>query len=253
MPPTHLLLLLLAFKQAAGLLVPHKWPLVLRNPALVLSISDAKETLVKELRYSHSLSPAALDAFEELAAEPLDVSWDGQPPWVGRFNLIGHDALAAALQGLRAPLELAKVIIAPDGVLTAELDLFVGGAVVGLRLHGSVCAEEQGDRLRLRLQSFEWFEPSAEFGVSRQIALARDKLDATLSTLPYEASLALCFAQDGLCVLRHTAAANSPVVIQSVRGSREADAAMAAVLARAAAGPRGSVAFDEKGQYLGDS
>lgn len=253
MPPHHVLLIWLAFTPAAGLLVPLTWPLVLRTPAPVLSISDAKETLVKELRYSHSLSPAALDAFEELAAEPVNASWDVQPPWVGRFNLIGHDALAAALKGLRAPLEIAKLIIAPDGVLTAELDLFVGGAVVGLRFHGSVCADGQSDRLRLRLQSSEWFEPSAEFGVSRQIALAREKLDDTLGTLPYETTLALCFAQDDLCVLRHTAAAESPVVIRRVLGSREADAAMAAALARAAAGPRGSLAFDDQGQYLGDS
>jgi hypothetical protein len=249
----HLLLISLSFTPAAGLLFPLKRPPVQRAAGPVLSVSDAKQTLVKELRYSNSLSPAALQAFEELAAQPLDLSWGAQPPWVGRFNLLGHDALASALKGVRAPLESAKLIIASDGVLAAELDLFVGGAVVGLRLHGSVSADEEGERLRLRLQSAEWFEPSDEFGVSRQIALAREKLDGTLGTLPYETTLALCFAQDELCVLRHTAAADSPVVTQRVVGSREADAAMAAALARAAAGPRGSLAFDDKGKYLGDS
>jgi len=42
------------------------------------------------------------------------------------------------------------------------------------------------------------------------------------------------------------------VVVRRVQGSREADAAREAVLARAAAGKRGTLAFDQNGDYIGD-
>jgi len=51
-------------------------------------------------------------------------------------SLLAHEALAASLKGVRAPLEAAKFSVTPDGTLTVELELMVGGAVVGLRLHG---------------------------------------------------------------------------------------------------------------------
>eukprot|EP00967_Tisochrysis_lutea_P129004 scaffold221403_cov31-Tisochrysis_lutea.AAC.1 len=224
-----------------------------RSDCPVLVTSGAKETLVRELRYSFVPSTAAQDAIAELAATPAAVPSDALLPCIGRFRLLAHQILAAKLKEARAPLETVKLVVSPEGALIVELDLFVGGAVVGLRLKGMISATDKARQLKLSLQSAEWFEPNEEFGVSRQIGLAREKFDGTLARLPYETTLNLSFSEDDLCIMRDDVAPESSIVLQRIQGSKEADAAMAAAMARAAAGKRGSVAFDDKGQYLGES
>ena len=214
----------------------------------------AAEALQAELRYAFSLSSAACSAFEDLAGGAAAA---GVPAvaTAGRFKLLAHDALSSALKQARAPLDAAAVAVRDDGSLTAELDLLVGGAVVGLRLAGSLSAAPDAAPLRLVFDSFEWFEPSEEFGVSRQIAMARERLDGALEGLkPYEAAIEVAFASDALLLCRDTRLGGARLVLQRAGDScREADEAMAAALARAAEGKRGTMAFDGEGRYLGDS
>lgn len=129
----------------------------------------------------------------------------------GRYRLLACEPMAEALESAcprkswyRGWLSRTTEVRVGDDdsetrQLTLELELDIMMAVTGLRFDGQL--ELAGAGFKLKLSNGEFFEPCAEFGISKSIAKAEEVLRPQFPdsvVRPYR----LLFADDDLCILR---------------------------------------------------
>ena len=137
-----------------------------------------------------------------------------------------------------------------------EMELQVSGYNVGLRLFGDFDAGA-GDGSAARaldatVGEAAFYEPCEEFGVSRQIAIAEERLGGALATAPFSSRLVTLYADDDFCVVQ-AGSGDWLAVLERVQGARvEAVEASRRSIEEASRGEIGSIAFDDEGVYLGD-
>lgn len=210
-----------------------------------------KAELVSHLvSFKRRLAEPHRDAIAQLAAS------DQQHATLrGTWKLLSLDPLADALKEARTPLDSATVAVG-EKTISLEMELQVSGYNVGLRLSGDLDAGA-GDGSAARaldatVGDAAFYEPCEEFGVSRQIAIAEERLGGALATAPFSSRLVTLYADDDFCVVQ-AGSGDWLAVLERVQGARvEAVEASRRSMEEASRGEIGSIAFDDEGVYLGD-
>ena len=217
--------------------------------ALLLALSPKAVVTSKLVSLRKHIDQETFQAIQLLQAQNSQ-----QQITPGHYKLLSCEPLVKNFKQLKTPIDDVQVLYddSTNG-LTLNLELVVMGANIGLSVDGSLDKAAPGQvNLRLNKSSAKFYEPCEEFGVSRQIASAQERLGGLFSG-EYAAAFGLVFADEELVLLR-CSSDKWLCVLSRVVGSAAAEALSSRVYESAqSSGLRGRLAFDEMGGYLGET